>query len=399
MTRRCFLAAPIAAGIAARIEAAAAQAPPKIRVTKVDPVVMKGTRNLAAWILVRVKTDQGVEGIGECCSWDSSNLSRALEIRDMVDSVGARLSGSNPLLIQSHLDHWAREANSPEWAAAMSGIEIALWDILGKVAGLPVYQLLGGAVRDRVPLYANHAVFAGATDPKERLRRALETKEAGFRMFKWDPFHGGGTPDPSSLSRALDEIRRFREGFGANFPLAIDGHGRFTLEGALSVCKRLEEFHPTFFEEPVPQNQLDAYKQISAATSIPLASGKSLASFREAKRVVDAGAIRVLQPEAGACGGILEFTRLASYAGLCGLKVAPRGWCGPVLNRATTHLCAALPNLLMQEYPVTAREDKWENDLLVPPSVIRNGEMVLPEGPGLGFELNEKLLASRQLGR
>ena len=399
MTRRSFLGAAAATALAARIDAAARKAPSRIRVTAVKPVVLKATRNYAGWIIVRIRTDQGVEGIGECFSWGASNnLPRVLEIRDMVDSIGVRMGGANPLQIQSHLDHWAHEANGLNWASAISGVEIALWDILGQVAGLPIYALLGGAVRDRIPLYANHGVFNGATDPREKLERALETRQAGFRMFKWDPFHGQGDPDASVIDRDFAEIKLFRQGFGDDFRLAIDAHTRYRVDTAVRVAARLAEYRPVFFEEPVPQDQLDAYRKIAAAASVPLACGERLANFQEAKRAIDTGAVKVLQPEVGNCGGILEATRIAAYAGACGLQLAPHAWCGPVVNRAAAHVSAATLNLLAQEYPATAREDRWENDLLDPPTEIRNGEMLLPEGPGLGSKLNEKLVASRSLG-
>jgi galactonate dehydratase len=390
MTRRSLLTLGVAGTAGLRFEAAAEKVPPKLRVTKVDPVIIRAARNPGGWILVRVKTSEGIEGIGECASRRSSTVARVTDIRDMVDSIGVRLSGGNPLQIWSHLEHWAREASGLDWAAAMSGIEIALWDILGQVAGLPVYQVLGGAVRDRIPLYANDGAFGGATDPEERLRRALRMKEAGYRMFKWDPFRG-------SVDDSFKEVRLFRDAFGVDFRLAIDMNGRFTGVTAVGVIKRLEEFRPAFIEGSLPLDQLELHREIASSTSVLLASGELLPSYRVAKRVVDSGGIRLLQPDVASCGGMLEFTRIAGYAEICGVQLAPHGWCGPVATRANTHASAIARNLLAQEYPATAPEDAWENDLIEPGPVVANGEMELPTGPGLGFRLNEKLLASRRV--
>jgi galactonate dehydratase len=170
-------------------------------------------------------------------------------------------------------------------------------------------------------------------------------------MFQWGPFHGRGSPDASVIDRDFAEIQLFRQGFGDDFRLAIDAHTRYSLETALEVARRLAEYHPVFFEEPVPQDQLDAYRKIAASTSIPLACGERLANFREAKPAIDTGAIQVLRPEVGNCGGILEFTRIAAYANICGVRIAPHAWCGPVVNRATTHLAATTPNLLAHRRP------------------------------------------------
>lgn len=299
------------------MEAAAEKASPKLRVTKVDPVIVKAARNQAGWILVRVKTSEGIEGIGECASPRSSTFARVTGIRDMADSIGVRLAGANPLQIWSHLDHWAREANGLDWAAAMSGIEIALWDILGQVAGLPVYQVMGGAVRDRIPLCANDGAFGGATDSKQRLDRAMRTKDAGYRMFKWDPFAG-------SVEDSFKEIRLFRDAFGADFRLAIDMSGRFSEGAAFDAVKRLEEFGPALIEEPVPQDRLESYKRLASSTAVPLACGKLLPRYREGEAGYRFSRIRVLQPDAASCGSMLEFTRMAECVEIGGVQVAVR---------------------------------------------------------------------------
>lgn len=385
-----MLAAGVSGVATARGMAAAEKAAQEMRVSKVSPVIVKAARNQGGWIVVRVRTGAGIEGIGECASPRLANFSRVKGIRDMVDSIGARLAGTNPLQIWSHLDHWAREANGLDWAAAMSGIEIALWDILGQVAGLPVYQVLGGAMRDRIPLCANDGAFGGATDSKQRLARAMRTVQAGYRMFKWDPFVG-------SLEDAFKEVELFRRAFGADFRLGVDMNGRFRERSAVEVVKRLDDFHPAWVEDALPPDQLDSYKTLASTTRVSLACGKLLPGYREAKRAIDTGAIRVLQPDVAACGGILEFTRMAGYAEICGLQVAPHGWCGPIATRANTHVAAIVKNLLAQEYPATAPEDSWENDLLDPAPVVADGEMELPTGAGLGFKLNERLLAAREV--
>ena len=152
-----------------------------------------------------------------------------------------------------------------------------------------------------------------------------------------------------------------------------------------------------FFEEPVPPDQLEAYKKVAAATSVPIATGERLANKREAKEIMATGAIKYLQPDAGDDLGILETFQMAAMAQTYGIDMAPHCWCGPVITRATAHLCAATPNLLRMEYPSTAVEDRWEPELLDPPTEVTGGEITLTDRPGLGFKINEKMLALRRV--
>ena len=182
-----------------------------------------------AWVIVKIQTDQGVEGIGEGFTW----AGQADSIVNYISLIRQQILGASPCEIRSFLGRFPPKADDLNWSAAVSAIEIALWDILGKVVDLPIYGLLGGAIRDKIPLYADHGVFNGAGDWEECVERILAVKEDGFEMFKWDPFDGSGTPTPSDLRDQIRKIETVRDAVGSEYQIAIDAHNRFSVDGAI----------------------------------------------------------------------------------------------------------------------------------------------------------------------
>ncbi|MGI8992251.1 MAG: mandelate racemase/muconate lactonizing enzyme family protein [Bryobacteraceae bacterium] len=406
MTRKHFFRT-ITAGTIGAGAAGAQPMPGTIKIASVKPVVIKATRGYAGWVFVRVQTDQGIEGIGEAFSWGGGqNHERVRLVRDAVDTIGSQITGANALEIGAFVNRFAHRISEGYpvaldsglwWVSAVSAIEIALWDIAGQSSGLPIHALLGGRVRAGVPLYANHGAYVGIEDTAGQVERAIAAKEAGFRMFKFDPFGPShGDPSPPEIKAYRKVAQAFRSGLGEDFKLAVDGHVRFDLKGGLRAAKELEDFNLVFFEEPIPPGRPDLFRKIAASTPIPLAAGERIFDRMQVKEVLDS-AIRVIQPEVGNIGGILEMRHAAALAELYDAAVAPHCWCGPVVARAAAHVSVTLPNLLAQEYPSTAPQDRWENDLLEPPTEVKNGEILLSDRPGLGSKFNEKLLASRIL--
>ncbi len=363
-----------------------------INIKSVDTVTIKGARAYPAWVLVRIRTDNGIEGIGEGFTWHN----QAATINNHIKTIGKQLTGTSPLEIGAFLTRFLPECKDRNWYASISAIEIALWDILGQVAGLPIYVMLGGQVREKIPLYADHGIFGGARSWEECVERIVGMKESGFGMFKWDPFAGGGTPEPAELKEHIKKVEMVREAVGTDYPLAIDAHNRFSVEGAIMAAKALEPLNILFFEAPTEDNP-EMLKQVAEATSIPLATGELTCNRREAKMLLDSGVLGVFQPEVGTNGGILESFKTAALAEVYDIKIATHNWCGPIVTRAASHVCATIPNLLYQEYAGGAPENEWENALLEPPTQIKNGHIILPNRPGLGAKLNEKVLASRRL--
>ena len=363
-----------------------------IKIERVIPITLGGTRGYKEWVIVRVLTDQGIEGIGEGFTW----AGRAAPIRSRIESIGEQIAGGGPVEIEGFLTRFLLQATDRNWYGAISAIEIALWDIVGKMADLPIFSLLGGPVRKEIPLYADHGLFDGTKSWEEQVDRVLAAKEAGFRMFKWDPFVGMDSHDVKELGKRVDQVSQVRKAVGEGYQLAIDAHNRFDEAGAIMAAKILEPLDILFFEAPTKDDP-ETLKKVAGATDIPLATGELTTTRREAKALLDSEALKVFQPEVGTNGGILESCKTAALAELYDVKIATHNWCGPVLTRAASQVCARTPNLLYQEYAGGAPRNEWENDLLDPPTQIKDGRIVLPDGPGLGFELNEKMLASRRI--
>ena len=364
-----------------------------IKINKVSPITLKATRWYKEWVIVRILTDQGIEGVGEGFTWSG----QASTIRTHIETIGQQIVGNSPIEIETFLNRfYFSKSTDRNWCAAISAIEIALWDIVGKLAGLPVFALLGGPFRKEIPLYADHGVFDGTENWEDQLERILQAKEAGFKMFKWDPFAGKGELNAKELRIQIDKVEEVREAVGSDYPLAIDAHNRFNVNGAIMAAKELESLNILFFEAPTKDDP-EMLKKVADATSIPLATGELTSSRQDTKILLDSGAIKVFQPEVGTNGGILESCKTGDLAELYNVKIATHNWCGPIVTRAAAHVCARTKNLFYQEYAGGAPNNDWENELLEPSMQIENGHLVLHQGPGLGFKLNEKLLASRQI--
>ncbi len=311
-----------------------------IKIERVTPVTIKATRGYEEWVIVRILTDQGIEGIGEGFTWGG----QASTIRSHIETIAQQITGTNPMAIEAFLKRFLpSQPTDRSWCAAISAIEIALWDIVGRMADLPIFALLGGPVHKEIPLYADHGIFDGAESWQEKLERILGAKEAGFTMFKWGPFVGEGTPTAKDLGKQVDRVSQVREAVGKEFQLAIDAHNRFSIDGAIMAAKALEPLNILFFEAPTKDDP-ELLRRVADATSIPLATGELTTTRRDAKALFDSGVLEVFQPEVGTNGGILESCKTADLAELYDVKIATHNWCGPIVSRAATHVCARTSN-------------------------------------------------------
>lgn len=313
-----------------------------------------------------------------------------LKIPDIVRDVGEQIIGESAVAIEPLRQRFWTLGSNLEWFAALATIEIAMWDILGQVSGLPVHALLGGGVRERIPVYANHSTFRGRDTPS-RVDSALQAKEMGFKVFKWDPFVERGAPSETAIAREAEQVRAIHHAVAPSMQIAIDAHGRYTsVESAIAAARLIEPFAPLFFEEPTTRGRPELLPRVAEGTSIPLAVGEMHRTVAEAKEWLDTGVLSVLQPEVGNDGGILETYQMAVLAQSYGVRLAPHGWVGPVAVRAAAQVCAVIPNLLVQEYPGSRPDHRWTQDLIEPPNDVVDGELIVPDGPGLGFEVVEK---------
>jgi galactonate dehydratase len=343
------------------------------------------------WLFVKVRTDEGIEGWGECYT----QADRDRTIAAHVEELGRYLTGRSPFNIkhftQMAYDDYGARRGSMELYCAVSGIEQALWDIVGKASGQPVYNLLGGACRDRIRLYAN-GWSSGAASPDDLARRAEEVVEAGFTAMKFDPF---AMPWRSyvgrdDIERAAERVRVVRETVGPGVDLLIEVHRRLAPMWAVRLAHAIEVYNPYWFEEPCPAENLDALAEIRSQTKIPVVTGEALYTKGAFRPVLEKRAADILNPDVCNVGGILELREIAAMAEPYYVAMSPHNYNSTVLGlAATVHASATMPNFIITEYFVGFAEvGRRISNQLEP----EEGYISLPEGPGLGIEISEEAL-------
>ena len=334
----------------------------------------------------KVYTDEGIDGVGEA----------TLEYKEKaligaVEHIKEYLVGKNPLNIEKHWHEIYRDAywrGGAVLMSALSAVETALWDILGKSLNVPVYQLMGGKVNDKVRIYVN-GWFAGAKTPKEFGEKAKIAVQRGVTAMKWDPF-GKSYLDISNkdLNTALECVDEVRKAVGNEVDLLIEGHGRFNIPTGIKIAKELEQFKPMFFEEPVPPDNLDALKAVRDKSPVAISAGERLYTRWDYKPMFDKMAADYIQPDISHAGGIMELKKIAAEAECRYIPFAPHNPSGPVANAATLQLAASCPNFCILEImysDVDYRKDVTTEDLH-----YENGYIDIPDKPGLGIEINEE---------
>ena len=340
------------------------------------------------WVFVKVYTDEGIDGVGEATlEYKEKALTGAVEhIRDA-------LTGKDPRDIEAIWHGIYRDAywrGGPVLMSALSAVEIALWDILGKSLGVPVWRLLGGKCRDRVRIYAN-GWFAGAREPEEFAGKAKAAVARGITALKWDPFGKNYMNIPNAeLDRALRCVAAVREAAGPAVDLLIEGHGRFNIPTAVTVAKELEQFHPMFFEEPVPPDDLAALRQVKDRSPVPLACGERLYTRWDFRRFFDVMPADYIQPDVSHAGGIMELKKIAAEAECRYVPFAPHNPSGPVANAATLQLAACCPGFEILE--IMYSDVTWRAGVTDESLRFEDGCIVIPDGgrPGIGIEINEE---------
>ena len=367
-----------------------------------NPPPRKGGRY---FIFVKLTTADGITGIGEVYA---ATFGPHL-VAEMVRDVFARhFEGADPHRIE-HL--WRVTYGSgytlrPDASlmAVLSGLEIACWDIVGKAAGQPVYNLLGGKCRERLRSYTYIYPEGGDAYPVEGARsvyndpdlaaeRALDYLAMGFTALKFDPagpytVYDGHQPRLEDLERAEAFCRTLREAVGTKADLLFGSHGQFTPSGARRLARRIEPYEPLWFEEPVPPEMPERMAEVARSTSIPIATGERLVTKYEFARVLACGAASILQPALGRVGGILEAKKIAAMAETHYAQIAPHLYCGPVEGAANVQLATCIPNFLILE-----SIERWDGFQARIVKGIRweEGYVIPPTGPGLGIEFDEEL--------
>ena len=338
------------------------------------------------WVFVKVYTDEGIDGVGEA----------TLEYKEKalvgaVEHIKEYLVGKDPRMIEKHWHDIYRDAywrGGSVLMSALSAVEMALWDILGKSLGVPVYQLLGGKVHEKVRIYVN-GWFAGAKEPEEFARKAKIAVERGITAMKWDPF-GKNYLNISNaeLDKALRNVAAVRDAVGSNIDLLIEGHGRFNIPTGIKIARELEQFKPMFFEEPVPPDNLDALKAVKDKSPVAISAGERLYTRWDYRPMFDKMAADYIQPDISHAGGVMELKKIAAEAESRYIPFAPHNPSGPVANAATLQLAATCPNFEILE--IMYSDVEWRTDVTNESLEYKDGYITIPDKAGLGIEINEE---------
>jgi galactonate dehydratase len=359
-----------------------------MKITGLKTFVVDGFR--ANYVFVKVTTDAGHHGVGEATLEGSE-----LTVAQMMEEFARHLLGKSPFDVEHHVELLSRDwywRTGAVHRSAIAGIEAALLDIKGKALGVPVYELLGGRHRDRVPCYAN-GWFSGAREPADFARKAEAALKLGFRALKWDPFGSAYLRmTRAERKRAVAIVRAVRDAVGPDVDLMIEGHGRLDVPTAIAMAQELAPFRPAWFEEPIPPDSIDAMAEVKRGSPIPIATGERLYEPHRFQELLAKGAVDILQPDVCHAGGLAETKRIAWLAQLAFKPVAPHNPMGPVGNAMTLHLAAAIPNFMILE--TMATDVPWRAEIVPGEDlVLEDGWMGIPDKPGLGIEIDEEACA------
>jgi len=338
------------------------------------------------FVFVKVETDVGVSGIGEgTLEYKEHALLGAIE------DIKRVLIGQDPREVERICHELYRDSYwrvGPVLQSAISAIDIALWDIKAKLCGVPVYEMLGGKVRSSIRMYAN-VWFAGAKEPAEFAAAARAAVGKGVTALKWDPFGSAYMHmDTAALRKSLEVVEAVRGAVGPDIDLLIEGHGRFDIATGIKIANELKQFNPMFFEEPTPPDSLDALAEVHKKSPVPIAGGERVYSVTQFQQFLEKGCADFAQPDVSHCGGISAIRKMAAMAEPYYIALAPHNPSGPVANAATLHLAASLPGFRILEICLT--DVSWRKELTNERVVVEHGNILIPEGIGLGLELNEE---------
>ncbi len=340
------------------------------------------------WLFVRVETDCGAYGISEGTLYgESSAVAAELQERRRF------YIGKDPFQVEKNWNDWYRDSFNRNASAvnitALSAVETACWDIIGKHYGAPIYSLLGGSLREKVKIYAN-GWYTHASSAEDFAEKALRVVKKGYKAIKFDPFGTSYlTADAEQISRAVDIVTAVRESVGPNVEILVEGHGRFTPETAIRIAKLLEPLNPRWFEEPVPPEDLEAMKVVASKTTIPIASGERILTSYGFASLIESHSVDIIQPDLINTGGILQGLKISAIAEAHFISVAPHQAEGPLATATCLQLDACITNFEVQE-SFDEFDVEWRNSLLKNPIEIHDGYMWIPTEPGLGVDLNMK---------
>jgi len=347
-----------------------------VKITRLETFLIK-----PRWIFLKIHTDAGVYGLGEPLL-----EGRALTVQTAIKEVEPYLVGKDPRQVVHHWQAIYRHAfyrGGPILTSALSGIDHALWDIKGKLLGVPVYELFGGPTRDRVRIYGR------ARTPEDMKKRIAE----GYTVIKTGLDHkdpANIVENPKFIKHASESFAALREAGGPSMDIGIDFHGNISPQTAKVMIKELEPFQPMFIEEPCQAQNVDTMADIARGTFLPIATGERIFTKWGFREILEKKAASILQPDLCHAGGITEGRLIAGMAEAYYVPIAPHNPMGPISLAAGLHLAASIPNFLVQEQ-VSLGEGYIKN----PFKLQKDGTVLIPQGPGLGIELDEEAIKEK----
>ncbi len=360
-----------------------------MKVTKVDVFLVAAKwRNFT---LVKIETDSGIVGWGEgTLGWKETS------VREMIKDFARRyVVGQNPFDIEAlWFKLYQVEHNTgPVMYSAMAGIETALWDIVGKACGQPVYNLVGGKVRNKVKAYAN-GWYSSRSDLATLSERAQDVLGRGYKAMKFDPFGPGGRElTPSELRQACKAVESLRKTVGDDIEILLEFHGRFSPSMALEAIRAMVPYKPTWCEEPIPAHNDEAMKHVVEGSPLRVATGEHTYSRYGFLSLLRQNGAHIIQPDLVYSGGFLETKKIAAMAEAYYVSVAPHNCDGPLRTIASIHLCANIPNFMIletfEDYDVP-----WRMDLVPDAPRVKDGYYEVPEKPGWGITVDESVIAA-----
>jgi L-alanine-DL-glutamate epimerase-like enolase superfamily enzyme len=383
-----------------------------MKIARVDTLRLDEFPNI---LFVQIRTDEGLTGLGETFFG-----ARAVEAY-IHETAAPYLLGEDPLRIDRHageLYGYLGYGSSGVETRGNSALDIALWDLFGKVTGQPLYQLLGGKSRERIRTYntcagyryvrekprqevSNWGLYEDEPDgpyedldaflhrPGELAEDLLSQGITGMKIWPFDPYaeaSGGHYISEHDMQKALEPFRKIREAVGDQMDVMVEFHSLWDLPTAKKIARALEEFDPYWFEDPIKADDLDALAEFASSTRVPVTASETLSGRSAFRKLMEKKAAKIVMLDVSWCGGIGEAKKIATMAESHHLPVAPHDCTGPVVFVASTHLSINAPNALVQE-SVRAYYTGWYKELITELPTISDGHVSPPEGPGLGTEL------------
>lgn len=369
-------------------------APSELKITDVKCGFIRGGHSL----FVKIYSNQDIIGHGE-------GVDATPGTYHLVKMFGKRLEGKNPLNVHRLFEDIRRSgffegAQSGMYVAVLTAVETALWDLAGKALGLPVYQLLGGKFRDRIRVYMDTALYQSRLPkPEDFAASAMEAVDMGFTAVKFDLDQANDpnkydtynwTASPAELQRMYDQMAATREAVGPTIDICADMHGRYDAITGEKVAKMLEPLNMMWLEEPIPAENVDAYKKITESTSTPICAGENHYLAHGFRPLLENGAVDVIMPDLQKAGGLGEAQRIANLANLYYVPFAPHMVASFLGAMASCHVCASVPNFMILEWQIYFHKDPMYKEIVsYEGDMVRDGFITLSEKPGIGVEINE----------